>query len=244
MALIKNILNIPKECEFDNIIAKDNFELKARDQKIFTENIERIKLIYSLKEENIRIKPYKDTEREYLEVQVINITLKKDAKLDRIADIVLRAIPYPIILSFEFKNKVRLFVSHQKESLIDTTKITLEEIISTNWIDPENTDEIDKKLFKSLQIENLNYSNFYKFYNDIVTSLIVYNSSKYVGKDLTNLSIEKIKEIQDEIDIIDNEIAKKRAEIKKETQFNKELEINMKIHNLRLKKEELEKQLT
>lgn len=80
----------------------------------------------------MRIKPYKDDEREYLEMEIINITLKDefevynrntgnfhryDARLERIADILIRFIPYPILLSFEFKDEIKFYVSHIRKVL-------------------------------------------------------------------------------------------------------------------------------
>ncbi|KZX16418.1 DUF4391 domain-containing protein [Methanobrevibacter curvatus] len=247
---INEIFNIPKECEVGSKIPKkqfyENANLKTRDKSIFTDNIHKILWCYSLKEENIRITEYKDSIRDYKEVEIFHVSLKKADKINRIADVILRTITYPTLIIFQFNNKIQLFVAHKKEHLSDSSKVTLEEIISTEWIDLENLDNIDKKLFESLQLENLSFSNFYKFYSDIVDNINVYNASKAVGRDLAlgvKLSPDEIKEIKDEIDRINDEISLKRNQSKKETQFNKQMEFNIEIHNLQEEIKKLEGRL-
>lgn len=253
MTYIEDILDVPKECEVNNVIPKTIFynegKLKTSDKNIFTKYINQIKWIYTFKEENIKISPYKDKKREYSEVEVINVVLKENneilneiKKIERIADIILRFIPYPILLSFEFKNFLLICVSHQKDHLADSTKITLEEIFYTDWINMNNIDDIDNKFFKELHLDNLSSSNFYYFYNDIIEKLIVYNGSKSSGKELT-LSVDEIKKINDELFYIQKEIDSIKVEIKKETQFNEKVDLNIKLKKLKDKKEELEGRL-
>lgn len=242
MVLIEELLTIPDECKVNDIIAKDLIfsegELKSSDKKIFTNYVKQVRWLYSLKKENIGINQYNDDTKEYLEVEIINIVLKEDKKLARIADIVMRIMPYPIVLVFEFKGKIQLFVSHQSESLVDSSKITLDDVISTNWIVFDEMDEIDGILFKDLQLSNLDYSNFYKFYDSIVQKIIKYNGSKSVGREV-NLSVEEIKRVNNKIASLESEINNLRINLKKETQPQLIVEINNKIRDKLFEKENL-----
>lgn len=254
---IKEILNIPEKCFVGTPMSKKDFydyaKLKTRDIKLFTDVIDKITWVYALQEENIRITPFKDSIRDYIEVHIYNISLKDykegktDKNIDRIADIILKTIPYPMILIFEFKSKIKLYVAHIRDHLSDSTKITLEEIISTNWIDLANLDEIDNNLFESLQLENLSFSHFYKFYSDIVDNINIYNASKLVGRDLAinvKLSPNEIKAIYDEIADKNREIELRKNQLKKESQFNKQIEINVEINVLKEEVEGLKEKLT
>jgi len=167
-------------------------------------------------------------------------------KIERIADIILRTIPYPSVLIFEIEKNILLALSHKQEHKSDSTKTTLEDLILTNWIDLANLDEIDKKLFESLNIKNLSFSHFYRFYSDIVDNINIYNGSKLVEKDLTvsvKLSPDEIKIIHEEIANKSKEIELKRNQIKKETQFNKQVEINIKIKEIEWEINELKGKL-
>lgn len=246
MVLIEELLTIPDECKVNDIIAKDVIfsegGLKSSDKKIFTNYVKQIRWLYSLNKENIGIDSYKDEVKDYPEVEIINIVLKEDKKLNRIVDIVMRVIPYPMVLVFEFRDNIQLFVSHQSESLVDSSKITLDEIISTDWILFDDMDEIDEILFENLKLDNLDYSNFYNFYDSIIQNIIKYNGSKSVGREI-NLSVEEIKRINDKIASLESEIKTKKAVIKKETQFNRKVELNIEIKGLECEIDKLKENL-
>ena len=106
----------------------------------------------------------------------------------------------------------------------------------------DELDIFDEKLFDDLKLDNLSKINFYELYSDMVDSVTLYNSSKQVGRILT-ISASEAKEINNQIYEIDKEMRKLKAAIKKETQFNKQAEINMELHKLKVKKEDLRSQL-
>jgi hypothetical protein len=243
MAKIEEFLDIPAQCELGNVIYKklfyENMELKKADRDIFIKYVDKIRWCYSLKENNINIKKFQDEKLEYDEIEFINVYLKAPNKLKRLADIIMRTIPYPMVLSFEYGNEIRIFTGHQRINLADSTKNTIEEYIYTDWIDLNNLDELDNELFENLKIQNLSFTNFYTFYNDIIEAIIKYNASKLSGGSSIVLPVEEMKSIYDEIKAIDYEIELIQAKIKKETQFNRIVELNMEIKGLKDKREEL-----
>jgi len=243
MAQIEEFLDIPLSCEVGNIIYKklfyENMDLKKADREIFIKYVDKIRWCYSLKENNINIKKFRDEKFEYDEIEFINVYLKSPYKLKRLADIIMRTIPYPMVLSFEYGSEIRIFTGHQRISLADSSKNTIEEYIYTDWIDLNNLDEFDKELFEGLKLQNLSFTNFFSFYNDIIAAIIKYNASKLTGGSHIVLSVEEMKSVYDEIKTIDFEIELIQAKIKKETQFNRIVELNMEIKRLKDKREEL-----
>lgn len=244
--IIKEILAIP-EAEIGNVISKkvlfEAVALNTRDKELFTKNVKQIKWIYKINEETLRVKPYKDSQREYLEVEVINILLKKctsDSKLNRIVDIILRFIPYPILLVIQFGDAFRFYVSHISESLADLDKITLDKIISTKWID--DIGEFELKLIDDIQLDNLDFKNTYTFYDSIIEAIINYNGSCEVGVEV-ELDSNVILEINEDIKAIDLKINEFKSKIKKEPNFNKQMEYNIEIHKLKEERVKLEEKL-
>ena len=194
MVKIEEILDFPKESKRDKKIFKEkiylNADVKNKDKIIFIENIQEIRWIYALKEEYVRIFKKIDKERNYSEIDFINVILKKEIKklgdLKRIAEIILRYIYNPIVLSFEYENKINLLLSHKKNHGTDNKRSVIDSnLFSTNWIDLDNQDKIDKYLISSLKLENLKSRDFYEFYNKIIDNILLFNASKNVGKLLT-----------------------------------------------------------
>jgi len=153
MTWIQETLNYPEECYFNQKLPKnqvyENAELNTRDKKIFTKNIEEMTLTYYFNTEILNIPPYQDNQRRYTEVAIFEITLRETTKLNRIADIILRFVPYPSLIIFETEEYIRLYASHIREHKSDSTKITLDKqngMIHTNWIKILEPDEITQKL--------------------------------------------------------------------------------------------------
>lgn len=246
MNVFKEKLQYPEETRYEHPIPKkaiyQEAQLKTRDQKIFTKQIEKITWMNYLKPENMNIPPYQDETRNYEEIEIIKVELRENRKLSRITDIILRTIPYPQILILEYKQCNKIYLSHIREHKADPTKITLEEIIHTPWINTQEITPIEEKLLEELKIENMNNTNMYEFYNDIINKIIIYNASKLKGKNIQG-NPEEIKEILDKINEIDIKLLNNKTEINKENNYSKTVELNMKNHHLKEEKQDLINQL-
>ena len=248
--LIEDLIKVPDSTIVNSIIPKQDIfeatEMNKSDQNYFVKYVKQIRWIYKFDDSTIRIKPYEDEGKSYLEVELISIKLKNefqeynhntgnfhrfDARLDRIADILHRFIPYPIVLCAEFKEEIKFYVSHISESKADYNKITLDKLIGTEWVNTQDLDEFDEQLISKLQIDNLDKTNVYTFYDDIVTAIIQHISSKEVGRKVT-IGSDEILEIMDKIKEIRREIADLKVLLRRLDNFSEQVELNIKIKEL------------
>ncbi|MGN1321132.1 MAG: DUF4391 domain-containing protein [Methanosphaera sp.] len=242
---IPDELDFPRECKVDRVIPKKDFYevgFNTSDKNIFTNNVKQIKWLYYLKEDNIQIPPYIDEEKDYTELEVLTLTLKKDNKIERICELIHRYIPYPILLIISYHEKIMLSVAHKRNSKINEEAVTITDMRYTNWIENENPNKFALKLIDNLKFQNLDKKDMYTLYSDIVNKIIQYNGSRYAGEELS-IPIDKIKEINNKIISLNKKIENIKHEIKKETQFNKKLEMNMKTKNMKKEITDLEQQL-
>ena len=256
MVLIEDLLEVPRECIVDNVIPKKDIfeaaESKTKDKKIFTDLIKQIKWCYNFTEDNIRVDKYIDDERKYEEVELINIDLKydnvhkigigkfkEDEKIDRIADIVMRFIPYPLILTIQYENELKFYASHIRESKADYDKIVLDgKTRSTNWMDIDNLSEIEEDFITKIQFDNLDRTDFYKFYNTYLEAIVQHDAA-IIADGSVNMSIDEIERLYDEISIFDEKIKEIEKEISEEDNFNARMELNIKAHGFKQEKENL-----
>src|SRR5689334_6819802 len=102
MTRLYTILGIPETCYLGKRVFKKLFDenavLTASDRKAFTDAIDTIIWQYTLKPSTIQIPAFEDAEREYHEVALLEAKLKDRAKASRIAEVIHRAIPYPVVL--------------------------------------------------------------------------------------------------------------------------------------------------
>lgn len=256
MALIEDILEVPTNCVVDSVIPKKEVfeaaDLKNKDKRIFTDLIKQIKWCYNFTEDNIRVEKYVDEKRRYDEVELININLKydnvhkidvgkfkEDDKIDRIADIVMRFIPYPIILTMQYDNELKFYTAHIRESKADYDKIVIDgKILSTNWMNIDNLSEIEDDFISKIQFDNLDRTDFYSFYNSYFEAIVQHDGAIMAGGTV-NLSVEEIRIIYDEIYVLDLKIKEIEKEISEEDNFNAQMELNIKAHGFKQEKEKL-----
>lgn len=231
-----DFLNIPDSCFIGNTIYKklfyENADLSTSDKSLFTDTISKITWIYCLKPETINIPAYKDEVRDYPEIEVIEVLVHKDYKLKRIAEIIMRTIPYPMVLIFKLEDKRKLYVAHQRTNQNDSSKNTIEEFIATDWL------ESDSALFDKLDIKQMRFTNFYALYSDIVDTISIYNLSTIIPTD-DNITGAEARELSAQIEDIEQEITSLRARLKKESQFNRKMELNIEIKRLEQNKNKL-----
>jgi len=191
--------SIPETCKVDKNIYKKYFyekgDFKYYDKKTFISDIEKITWLYTLKEDTIPIKPYRNNELDYTEIAIIHVKLKKKNRYQRIADIMQRTIPYPLAIIFIHDNQILINVAHKRINKQDNEKSTYEELLFTKWINLSNLKDIDEDFLNSIDINNYSYINFYKFYSDLVKRIIVFNvagiTDEYKLKNNDELSISK-----------------------------------------------------
>ncbi len=254
MVLIEDILEVPQECIVDSVIPKkdifDAADSKGKDKKIFTDLIKQIKWCYNFTEDNIRVNKYIDETRKYEEVELININLKydnvhkivagkfkEDDKIDRIADVVMRFIPYPLILTMQYENELKFYASHIRESRQDYDKIVLDgKTRSTNWMDIDNLTEIEEDFITKIQFDNLERGDFYKFYNNYLEAIVQHDAAIIAGGPV-NLPIDEIERIYDEISVLDAKINEIEKEIAEEDNFNRKMDLNIEAHKYKVEKE-------
>ena len=71
----------------------------ARDKRRIREEVDDLRWLATLKPSTVGVAAYRDPEREYLEIAVLQLTLRPGAPAGRITELVHRAVPYPVLLA-------------------------------------------------------------------------------------------------------------------------------------------------
>lgn len=242
-------LNIPKNCIVDNTVFKkaflENADLLSFDKKIINEHIKKVTWKYCLKPDTINIQPYRSDERDYLEIEIMEVQLNDDSKIKRITEIIMRAIPYPILLVLVKESQIQLVTGDMRKNLSDSSKVTVEDFSFTGWIDLDSEDNFRDNLFAELNISKLSYINFYEMYKDITAKINLYNVSKIKGSVIKTDNMSKVdaQEIYTKINSIEDKITQLQNKVKKAIDIAERVEISVELNKLRKEKESLLKLL-
>ena len=217
----------------------ENFSLNINDRKLLSQNIDRITLENILNQDTINITPFLDEERDYSEIAIIKVKISNKEKLKSINNII-QQIPYSLIVFYAFQNEISLCLSPKRINKADSSKLVVEEVHFSKWIDFSNLTNIDKSFLQSLSINNHPFTNLLAFYESFMDKLISYNASIYSG----TLTVSKdTKMILENIQKTEAQIIDIKNKIKKETNFNEKVNMNMELKKLNDKLKSLKEDL-
>ena len=229
---------IPEACFLGNRVYKklfyENAPLNVTDKKAFGDDIVTIQWRYTLKPETINIARFQDNERDYPEIAVLQVNLKENKHYKRIAQIIQRAIPYPLLIVFSNGSCLALAVADKRISRADADKITVEAFYETAWLDLENLNEIEQAFIDSCAIRQLSYQNFYAFYGDLTARIVAFNCAQLSGHFTLESALSQEQRIENlnALRQAQQKLTELKAALKKESQFNRQVGLNVQIKQL------------
>ena len=228
---IVKYLNLPSSTSIERKLFKkqflDNFSLTTNEKKILSECVDSITLNNLLNKDSINILPFKNETHNYQEIAVISVEINNQSKAKEITNIILH-IPYPVVLILVYKEQIQINISPKRINITDTAKLVVEEQYYTKWIDTNNLTEVSSEFLNSLDTLKHPFSNFKDFFISLTQSVISLNTSEISGKFKSN---QDSKFILDNINKINLEIQELKAQIKKETNFNNKVKLNIELKN-------------
>ncbi len=103
----------------------------AGDRRRINEGIEEIRWVAALKPASIGVAAWRDEAREYLEIAVLRVALRPEAKLPRVLELLHRAIPYPVVAVTQLRGPAHLSLGHARWSQAEAGKSVLDgELVS------------------------------------------------------------------------------------------------------------------
>lgn len=228
--------------KLDKKMFYNNGDLSKEDKKIFIDYIDRIEMSYILNSSTLNIAPFVNDEYYYEAVVYLKVKLKQQDKVDKISKIINNNIPNPLVIIYEFDKEYCICTAIKRLSKIDKNKTIVEEINITNWLDINTLSEKDKKFIDSISLRKLPYTNLFDFYKTINDKIYVFKMSDKLGEyeDISDKkTLEENKQISEKIQSLEVELKKILSKLKKESQFNKKMELNIKATEINKEIEDL-----
>jgi len=241
----------------------DNNELSSADKKLVTDVIQSVEWQNTLKPETLNIPVYVTETVEYLEVAVIRVVLKNDGKqkgkLNKINKLLHSLIPYPVILLVKQEDELAISLADKRINQADKSKLVIEHIYSSDWLITKNLTENENYFLNDFSLKNTSSINYFELYHDFISMMISLETSRisgrYISKNQNNskpiseasneqsnnldssVFIEKTNEdktaLLRELGTLETELASIRNKIKKETQMNIKMRLNVEASKLK-----------
>ena len=232
--------------KLDKKMFYDNGDLSKEDKRIFIDYIDRIEMSYVLNSSTINIAPFVNEEYYYEAIVYLKVKLKQKDKIDKISKIINNNIPNPLVIIYEFDKQYSISTAIKRLSKTEKNKTVVEESNTTNWLDISSLSENDKKFIESISLGKIPYTNLFYFYKTINNNIYMFNMSDKIGEyeDISDKkTLEESKQISEKIERLEVELKKTLSKIKRESQFNKKMELNVKAVEINKKIEKLKGKL-
>lgn len=234
-------LAVPESCYLGKRLFKKHFyengQLNVRDKKTFKEDIDFIEWKYTLKPSTINIQNFEDDTHEYLEVALIQVRLSSDTRHVRIAEVIQKAIPYPVVIVFSYGSSIALNVGMKRINRADSNKMVVESYHDTGWISLESPEDWQGRFLDDLQVKSLSFQNFFQFYQDIAERITAYNCAVHTGAySLVSSGQEEGMdrgEALKELERLERELTELRNKLKKEKNLGDQVQLNTKSKQLK-----------
>lgn len=224
----------------------DNGDFNKKDRKIFADYIDRIEMSYLINSTNLNIQPFINDEYYYKAIAYLKITLKQDGKLDKISKLINNTIPNPIVIIYELENKYKISTAIKRLSKSEKDKTVIEESRSTPWLDINDLKDNERIFIDSISLNKLPYTNLFDFYKVMNDKIYIFEKSLEYGeyKDINNKEELRLnKEISEKIEKLEADLKKTISKLKRENQFAKKMELNVKATQLQKEIDELKNSL-
>lgn len=247
-ARILSALEIPVHDRVDQRVPKkllqDSAAVASGDKTLLQNGVEEVTWVAVFKPGSIGAPVYKDDEREYLEIAVIHVRVRQEARTARIAELVHRSIPYPVLLLLEQMDGTLISVAHKRWAQNDTTKMVLDESSADVWLDSKADEAVDavNAFLESLSLRLQSRKHLKDLYQGWIDAVNALQTARMTGRYQLPTSREHAQEQRVHLQRcreIDVQLTSLRTSALKEKQVPRQVDLNLEIKALRLEREQL-----
>lgn len=209
------VFQYPKTAAFGRVLPKTKIYQHGKPRsfvkEFFVRQVEQIVWQYKLSPETINMKGTILVP----EIQIFSITLKEGELKNEVLHCIDQAIPFPIVFELNHKNKLRVIAAYKRLSEADASRWVISSYFDTNWV---SADIQRKPLPVVFDLETL--------YEQLLIPLMPFPVRS--GEPL-KAWVKRMEEIRSK----KQEMQKCEHRLKKEKQFNRRVEINAELRDLR-----------
>lgn len=208
------MFNLPKTTEVNRTIPKKKFYEKAEItpalKEAFVNDIEKIVWANKLSADTLNI----DSGSDIKEIEVFHVLLKNKNFNQKILEIIDKAIPYYILFILDYNGRQQIWLGYKEKTTNSNNKAKIIKYFKNEW-----QNDITLTL-RGTKLDSI-YENFL---SDLSSDLNILP---------TEATLEERIQRTEEIDALTKKIEKLEIKLHREKQFNRQIEINKEIKNLR-----------
>ena len=233
-------LALPLDALIDRRIPKtllmENGAFAAGDRRRIREEIEELRWFAALKPATVGIAGYRDAEREYLEIAVLNLDLRPAARGERLIELVHRAVPYPVLLIAQREEAPELSLAHKRRSLGEAGRTVIDGEIVVARVCDDYPSKLLADFSDALALARQPRSTLLDLYRGWIDTVQAFRAAAITGEfrlpHTTAAAADREAALRD-FRWLDSRIAGIQSAASKETQMSRRAELNVELARLR-----------
>lgn len=245
-------LGLPERCRVDQRVPKkmlvENGAPTAADKRQISDGVEAVQWVASLKPTTVGVAEYRADNAEYLEIAVLTMTMRrvdgKPPKSGRLAELVHRAVPYPVFLVLAFEQRLELSLAHKRWAHNEAGKVVLDGEFHDAVIEPgEQAPEAAlAAFFAALDLGRQPGHNLHALYQGWIDTLGAWQAVSLTGQFMPSPTPEQaearrvaLRRCQE----LDARITSLRVAANKEKQMARQVALNLELKTLLAERQQL-----
>lgn len=233
-------LDLPAGARVDQRVPKkllvENGAPTAADKRRINDGIEEVHWLAALKPTTIGVPEFRDAAREYLEIAVLRAVFRADAQTDRLAELMHRAVPYPLLLVTSQGSTLALSLAHKRWSQGETGATVLDSAPVVADLGAELGGSSSQAFVSALSMACQPRANLYALYQGWTDTVVALLAAQVTGAFAMAESPEQAAERRSalaEFNRLEQRIGGLRAAAIKERQVSRQVELNLELKRVR-----------
>lgn len=206
----------------------------AADRRLVTEGIDAIHWLAALKPGNCGVPEFRDGTREYLEIAVLRLNLRPGTREARLAELVHRAVPYPVVLVVEGASAVSLSLAHKRAALKEADRVVLDGDPVSAEVPGADTGP-GAAFLQALALDRQPRASLLALYQGWMDAVIALQAAALTGRFQVLDSAERREQRRESLraaTALQVRIATLRRDAKKTSQLARQVELNIELKRL------------
>lgn len=212
----------------------ENAAPTAADKRQISEGVEELQWLAALKPTTIGVPKFRDDNREYLEIAVLRLSLRAGAKVQRLAELVNRAIPYPVLLLIEQGADCGISAAHKRWSQGEDGKTVLDgDVVEVRW-DATRDDVHQGDFCGALRLGRQPANSLYSVFQGWLDTLTALLAARITGTFTVVANSGARRDALRLCERLDGEITSIRSLAAKEKQLSRQVQLNANLRSVQV----------
>ncbi|GAD81290.1 DUF4391 domain-containing protein [Vibrio ezurae] len=220
----------------------DNTSLSSSDKQLIKDVLKSLMWRFTMKPETVNIPVFEDDVHQYKEIAVLHVKVKSNSKTKQLCKLLHQQIPYPTLLFVEWDQEAAISLADKRVNQVDSTKLTIEYQYDTGWLDEKSQQTFNSDFLADLRFDHCSVLSLYDFYTSVIQKLNFLEAAKTTGI-YSDKADEDLTPLLAELNRLEIQLIQIRNKLKKETQMNTKMRLNVEARKIKLVIEKIKQQI-